>query len=222
MVTADLCPPFVWMFIKTSEKRREFIHPRSRSITTLIQMEYSAFEEATVPICSFVLQNKKSDEAGLYFRLSDFKGGMEVQRKKVLEAIANPDCGYFYEAQQSNFSKIPGSPVAYWVSNKIINIFNFCPSLEKVAQTFRGLQPGNVDFVREWFEVSCQDISWCGEPRFTWFLMSSGGEFRKWYGNMYRTVIWADDGLKIKSSGNAIIPNENLYFKKVIGWMPNK
>lgn len=86
--------PFVWMFIKTYEKLREFII-RSRSITTLIQMEYSAFEEATVPICSFVLQNKKSDEAGLYFRLSDFKGGMEVQRQKVLEAIDNPDCRLF-------------------------------------------------------------------------------------------------------------------------------
>ena len=73
-------------------------------------MEYSAFEEATVPICSFVLQNKKANEQGLYFRLSDFKGGMEVQKEKVMEAIVHPNCGYFYEAKQSNFSKIPGKP----------------------------------------------------------------------------------------------------------------
>src|SRR5699024_5541753 len=51
--------PFVWMFIKTYEKLREFII-QNKSISTLIQMEYSAFEEATVPICSFVLQNCKS------------------------------------------------------------------------------------------------------------------------------------------------------------------
>ena len=114
--------PFVWMFIKTYEKLREFII-QNKSITTLIQMEYSAFEEATVPICSFVLQNKKADEPGLYFRLSDFKGGMEVQRQKVLEAIADPDCGYFYTARQNNFSKIPGAPVSYWISDNLIKAF---------------------------------------------------------------------------------------------------
>ena len=74
--------PFVWMFIKTYEKLRNFII-QNKSITTLVQMEYSAFEEATVPICSFVLKNSKTEENGLYFKLSDFKGGMEVQKQKV-------------------------------------------------------------------------------------------------------------------------------------------
>lgn len=115
--------PFVWMFIKTYEKLREYII-KNKSITSLIQMEYSAFEEATVPICSFVLQNCKSENQSLCFRLSDFKGGMGVQKVKVLEALQNPDCGYFYEAQQSNFSKIPGSPVAYWASESIRNAFS--------------------------------------------------------------------------------------------------
>ena len=85
--------PFVWMFIKTYEKLREFII-RNKSIATLVQMEYSAFEEATVPICSFVLKNGKAAENGLYFKLSDFKGGMEIQKQKVLEALANKNCGY--------------------------------------------------------------------------------------------------------------------------------
>ena len=111
--------PFVWMFIKTYQNLREYII-QNATITTLIQMEYSAFEEATVPVCSFMLKNSSAGEKGLYFRLSEFKGGMEVQRQKVLEAITDPDCGYFYEAQQSNFSKIPGSPVAYWVSEAFL------------------------------------------------------------------------------------------------------
>lgn len=89
--------PFVWMFIKTYENLRQYII-RNKHITTLVQMEYSAFEEATVPICSFVLQNTKSYEPVLCFRLSDFKGGMDVQRIKVLEAISNPYCGFFYES----------------------------------------------------------------------------------------------------------------------------
>ena len=140
--------PFVWMFIKTYEKLREFII-QNKSITTLIQMEYSAFEEATVPICSFVLQNKKADEPGLYFRLSDFKGGMEVQRQKVLEAIADPDCGYFYTAQQSNFSKIPGAPVAYWVKSQIQDIFALVPKFP--GNTRKGVLTGDNDrFLRLW------------------------------------------------------------------------
>lgn len=190
--------PFVWMFIKTYEKLREFII-RSRSITTLIQMEYSAFEEATVPICSFVLQNKKSDEAGLYFRLSDFKGGMEVQRQKVLEAIANPDCGYFYEAQQSNFSKIPGAPVAYWASTKVLDAYSNGKLLGDISDVKIGMGTGkNEIFVREWWEVnfrkidySLTDISQIDLSEARYFPYNKGGEFRLWYGNL-QEVLWFD------------------------------
>ena len=80
--------PNVWMFIKTYEELRKYII-LNKSIVTLIQMEYSAFEEAVVPICSFILKNGKEKEKGLYFKLSDFKGGMEVQNQKVLEALKN-------------------------------------------------------------------------------------------------------------------------------------
>ena len=190
--------PFVWMFIKTYEKLREFII-RSRSITTLIQMEYSAFEEATVPICSFVLQNKKSDEAGLYFRLSDFKGGMEVQRQKVLEAIDNPDCGYFYEAQQSNFSKIPGAPVAYWASTKVLDAYSNGKLLGDISDVKIGMGTGkNEIFVREWWEVnfrkidySLTDISQIDLSDARYFPYNKGGEFRLWYGNL-QEVLWFD------------------------------
>ena len=202
--------PFVWMFIKTYEKLREFII-RSRSITTLIQMEYSAFEEATVPICSFVLQNKKSDEAGLYFRLSDFKGGMEVQRKKVLEAIANPDCGYFYEAQQSNFSKIPGSPVAYWVSNGLLEAFDSGKSLDEIALARNGMKTGeNGRFVRLWWEVAIADLNLYAKDwksavasKAKWFPYNKGGEYRKWYGNNDCIVNWENLGNEIFNHAKA-------------------
>ena len=110
--------PFVWMFIKTYENLREFII-NNKSITTLVQMEYSAFEEATVPICSFVLKNRNDMQNGYYFKLSDFKGGMEVQKQKVLEALVDKNCSYFYETTVEKFSKIPGMPIAYWVSPKM-------------------------------------------------------------------------------------------------------
>ena len=145
--------PFVWMFIKTYEKLREFII-QNKSITTLVQMEYSAFEEATVPICSFVLKNGKAMENGLYFKLSDFKGGMEVQKQKVLEALADKNCGYFYETDQSNFSKIPGSPVAYWVNASILTAYEQGNLIGDSADVKIGMGTGkNEIFVREWWEV---------------------------------------------------------------------
>ena len=210
--------PFVWMFIKTYEKLREFII-RSRSITTLIQMEYSAFEEATVPICSFVLQNKKSDEAGLYFRLSDFKGGMEVQRQKVLEAITNPDCGYFYEAQQSNFSKIPGSQVAYWVSKNIEEDFQIGILLSKVASPKQGMATAdNARFVRKWYEPNISKIALNGFNGVKWFPYNNGGGYRRWYGFNTDVVNWEDNGSEIKSFPKAYVRNEKDYFKSGITW----
>ena len=98
--------PFVWMFIKTYETLRKYIFEH-KSIVSLIQMEYSAFKEATVPICSFVLKNQKSNNDGGYFKLSDFKGGMEVQKEKVLEAIGDKKCVYYFETSADNFSQIP-------------------------------------------------------------------------------------------------------------------
>ena len=213
--------PFVWMFIKTYEKLREFII-RSRSITTLIQMEYSAFEEATVPICSFVLQNKKADGPGLYFRLSDFKGGMEVQRQKVLEAIANPDCSYFYEAQQSNFDKIPGSPVAYWLSEKAVSAYGY-GKISDVAVTKQGFKTGNNDlFLRLWFEVPKSKISIFEGKK--WFPCNKGGDFRRWYGNQEYVVEWENDGFRLVNyrdkTGKQLSRPQNIQynFKEGITW----
>ena len=144
--------PFVWMFIKSYEKLRQYIID-NKNIATLVQMEYSAYEEATVPICSFVLKNAKDDSLGYYYRLSDFKGGMAVQQAKVLEAQQNKDCGYFYEADESNFEKIPGNPIAYWfTSNFMANFDN--KSFDKYLESRVGLDTGdNNVFLRLLHEV---------------------------------------------------------------------
>lgn len=201
--------PFVWMFIKTYEKLREYIIT-SKSITSLIQMEYSAFEEATVPICSFVLQNCRSENKALCFRLSDFKGGMEIQRQKVLEAIADPDCGYYYEADQSNFSKIPGSPVAYWVKN--YNVFDN-PKLKSVIDARIGMVSGDNDrFLRFWNEVNMHYIEFHAKPgndpkKLKWYPLQKGGEFRHWYGDLQYVINWENDGDELK--------NDNFMGKRV-------
>lgn len=219
--------PFVWMFIKSYERLRNVIISR-KSIVTLIQMEYSAFEEATVPICTFVLKNRKSDSPSICFKLSDFKGGMEVQRQRVLEALNNKNCGYFYEAAQGNFSKIPGSPIAYWATFQIMKAFNEI-KIEQIADVRQGIIPGNVDeFLRVWFEVSVvktgfnhknyQDIVNYG---YRWFPYNKGGSYRRWYGNIQHVINMYDNGYDIKYSGknnNYRLREPELYFKKAITW----
>lgn len=222
--------PFVWMFIKTYEKLREFII-RNKSITTLVQMEYSAFEEATVPICSFVLKNGRTNDKGLYFKLSEFKGGMEVQKQKVLEALENKDCGYFYEADQSNFSKIPGSPVAYWASKGLLSAFATGKLLGDIALARNGMKTGeNGRFVRLWWEIALQGFNstasdWkeASSSGAKWFPYNKGGEFRKWYGNNDCIVNWKNEGDEIFNHAKADKRNVQDYplelkFKPSVSW----
>ena len=195
--------PFVWMFIKTYEALRTYIID-TKAITTLVQMEYSAFEEATVPICSFVLKNGKATEKALCFRLSDFKGGMEVQKQKVLEAIDNKNCGYFYEAEQNDFRRIPGSPLAYWATEAITEVFQNSKLLTEIANPRQGLITGDVNrFVRKWYECSLTNLNLSAkisDPQRIgkWFPYCNGGAYRKWYGNNDDVVNWLNDGAEVK------------------------
>ena len=217
--------PFVWMFIKTYEKLRNYII-QNKSIATLIQMEYSAYEEATVPICTFVLKNGAETQKGLYFRLSDFKGGMEVQRQKMEEAIANHDCGYFYEATASNFSKIPGSPIAYWVSEKLIKCFTTGRLLGCVADSKQGIATADNDrFLRMWYEVEisktkfdCESHELAQECKAKWFSYNKGGVYRKWYGNNDYVINWEYDGFELKHFNKAVLRNPSYYFKPCFSW----
>lgn len=112
-----------------------------------------------MPICSFVLRNGQISENALCFRLSDFKGGMEVQKQKVLEAIENNECGYFYEADENNFSKIPGSPIAYWVTQSFVDAIEKSKPLETEAYSFQGIITGdNNYFLRLWHEVASRKM----------------------------------------------------------------
>ena len=173
--------PFVWMFIKSYEKLRQEII-QTKCINTLIQLEYSAFEEATVPICTFVLRNSALNYKGNYLRLSDFKGGMDVQNEMVLKAQEDPACKYRYTAQQDNFSKIPGAPVAYWVSEKLIDNFEKGISIDDISD-FTGSQHITADndkYLRFIWEVEQEKV---GKGK-NWAQYAKGGEYRKWYGNI--------------------------------------
>ena len=188
---SGLMTPMVWMFIKTYESLRKYIIIH-KSISTLIQFEYSAFEEATVPICSFVLKNGKEAMKGLYFKLSDFRGGMDVQKSKAIEAINNPNCGYYFETDETDLSKIPGSPIAYWLSTNAIHSFEISTTNDH-ATTKQGFKTGNNDlFLRLWYEVCFERCSFSNGKK--WFPCNKGGDFRRWYGNLIYLVNWENNG----------------------------
>lgn len=222
--------PMVWMFIKTYEALRRLILSQ-KSITTLIQFEYSAFEEAMVPICAFVMKNGAPTEKGYYFRLAAFPGNMDVQKKKVLEALTDRRCGWFYEADQKDFCKIPTAPIAYWLGEKMIATFEN-KTLGQIAQPRQGLATGcNERFLRLWHEVSdsrvCYDahsLEAALESGKKWFPYNKGGEYRKWYGNQDYLVNWEQDGFEIRQFRDEAgrvrsrPQNTRFYFRQSISW----
>lgn len=190
--------PYVWMFIQSYEKLRQYLYQQA-TLETLIQFEYSAFEEATVPVCTFTFSNRYVNKKGCYLRLVDFRGGMEVQRQKTLEAMTNHDCGFYYEQSTDNFAKIPGSPVAYWTNEKILLAYENGTLLNDCSDVKIGMGTGkNEIFVREWWEVfhnkidfSLNSINDLEKSSGKYFPYNKGGEFRLWYGNL-QEVLWFD------------------------------
>ena len=219
--------PYVWMFIQSYEKLRQYLYTNC-TIETLIQFEYSAFEEATVPVCTFTFQNRHIQKKGCYLRLVDFRGGMEVQRQKTLEAIENHDCGFYYEQSTDNFSKIPGAPVAYWVSESILTAYEQGNLIGDSADVKIGMGTGkNEIFVRDWWEVfytkidfSLKTINDLAESKGRYFPYNKGGEFRLWFGNL-QEVLWFDaEGRRYMDtmSGHRENGARNFYCKEGLTW----
>ncbi|MDY5161211.1 BREX-1 system adenine-specific DNA-methyltransferase PglX [Leuconostoc citreum] len=215
--------PFVWMFIKTYEALRTYIVD-NKQISSLIQMEYSAFEEATVPINTFVIQNSPNHELGSYVKLSEFTGGMAVQDQKVLEIIENPDAGYLYRTNQANFKKIPGSPIAYWASMSILSDFDRGTILGDIAKSIHGSVTGNNNyFLKQWYEVTYINIYFTAEKsndqifkNINWVPYNKGGNFRKWYGNYDFVLKWKNFGEEVTLKGD--MRNPSYYFKPSLTW----
>ena len=196
--------PFVWMFISSYEKLREAIIDK-HFINNLIQLEYSGFDGATVPICTFTLRNNPiKDGKGSYIRLSDFKGH-QVQAPKTLEAIQNSNCSWFYTADQKDFEKIPENRLGYWLSQKQIISFETGKQLNDSFPPKAGLSTANNErFLRYWNEIDYSIIDFKCVNRDDllkskkWIPMTKGGRFRKWYGNNEYVLNWEEDGKELK------------------------
>lgn len=223
--------PFVWMFISSYEElRHHFID--NATLTSLVQLEYSGFEGATVPICTFTLAKEHAAEfVGSFIRLTNFRGA-DQQGPRAFEAVQNPNCGWFYRSKPNDFKKIPGSPISYWASQNTIKAFNN-QKISDVAETRLGMATAdNHKFLRFWYEVSVEKLglhvcsrSEAIESKKKWFQYQKGGDFRKWYGNLEYVVNWESDGYEIQhfadeDTGRIRSHNYNLdyIFKDGVTW----
>ncbi|HCD5121000.1 BREX-1 system adenine-specific DNA-methyltransferase PglX [Vibrio parahaemolyticus] len=211
--------PFVWMFISSYEELRSKLI-NDEVISSLVQLEYSGFDGATVPICTFTLSKKQiSDYKGSYIRLTNFKGATN-QGPKTLEAIKNQNCGWFFEAKTDDFNKIPGKPIAYWLPLDFVDVFAHSKAISDVSKGSTGLQTSNSElFLRYWWETPVNSIKW--------YPLAKGGQYRKWYGNVEHVVNWENNGVDIKTyisnrypylKGNysLVVKNESSYFQSGI------
>lgn len=227
-----------WMFLSSYEKYREKMIS-SRVIDTMLHLGTRTFEEIggeVVQNTSYVLKKMVSENyKSEFYRLVDFNSSAEKE-KKVKEAVQNYDCGYKYTTKTTDFNKIPGSPIAYWASEKIVNGF-IGDNISKKCFAGIGMRTGdNERFLRLWNEVSFENSGFhfdsateAIESGVRWIPYNKGGEFRKWYGNNHYVVNWYNDGFEIKENtrkkypqlGNNLgwkISNEQYYFKAGITW----
>ena len=222
--------PYVWMFLTSySEMREKLIN--DATIQSLIQLEYNAFEPACVPVCTFIVgKTHIPNFIGSYIKLSDFKGH-ENQAPKTLEAISNPECGWFFRAKPDDFKKIPSSPIAYWISENMMKAFS-AKKLHQYADAKQGMATSNNDrFLRLWHEIAinnfccdCKSLLESENRNEKWYAYNKGGAFRRWYGNNDYVVNWQYNGKELKlftEELNKLRPggrlkNQEYYFRENI------
>lgn len=202
-----------WMFLGSFEKMRSSLIG-SKSILSMLHLGPRAFDAIggeVVNVTADVVYNGRAACEGAYVRLVDINGS-EAKRQKALEAIGNPDCGWFYRRDAETFKQIPGAPIAYWTSDALLDAFANSATMESFAKPRQGLATGdNGRFLREWWEV-------CVTSAKTWVPCTKGGGFRKWYGDAEWLVDWTDEGSVLSNFNGSVIRNPNFYFKEGTSW----
>lgn len=212
-----LITPFVWMFIKSYEELRKMVL-NNLTLSSIIQLEYNAFEAACVPVSTFTLRNSKISYPAECIKLSAFTGA-ENQPIKTLEAIKTQNVNYRYSTYSKAFHIIPGSPIAFWVSNTIYEIFSKYNALDVIAEPKSGISTADNDkYLRIWTEINFKTsaVNDFENKNATWFPYNKGCGYRKWYGNNVFLVNWGNNGLLLKNDKSAVLRNQTYYFKEGI------
>ena len=219
----------VWMFLSSYEKLRQNLLSQN-TISSMVHPGRGIFG-SDFGTTTFVIQKAHiPDYYGSYRRLFEKQGEVESIEEREQAFLAGKGA---FIAQQDSFSKIPGSPVAYWVSEKLMSAFEKNLFINDIAEPRVGMATANNDrFIRLWFEINLSRIGFAmptrtaaKESRRKWFPFAKGGENRKWYGNNDYVVNWENDGLEIQNfrdieTGRIRSHNYNLdyIFQSAITW----
>ena len=213
-----------WMFLSSFEKFRNFMMS-NMALDSIVDFGTELFDGKVGhnPITAWVNRNTKMDFKMIAIRLVDYCYSRRDEKEPEFFKDRNR-----YVAEQDNFSKIPGSPVAYWLSKTVIE-----PYKEKVVSDYgfarSGLQTGNNDlYLKYWDEVDYNKIAFGMEnkeqfihTKKKWTPQIKGGDYRKWYGNFDYIVNWENDGYEIRKCSSSrlnAMGNDELFFKSGVTW----
>lgn len=176
-----------WMFLSSFEKLRNKLISNN-NIVNMAHLGARAFEEIggeVVQTTSFIIENNhiKNYQSG-FKRLVDYNS----QDGKKDEYLTERN---LYVSSSENFNKIPGSPIAYWVSDLFLDSYKNKKLEDIKCYARNGITTGENDlFIRLWFEVVNINNKW--------YPLNKGGAYRKWYGNLFYIIDWENDGYRIK------------------------
>lgn len=205
-----------WMFLSSYEKLRDTTLANF-GILNMLHLGPRTFEELSgevVQSTAFVIQNGKSIKKGNYIRLVDFKSNSEKENAFLKGKHQYP------QIPQTNFSKIPGSPIAYWVSERVFDIFK-SDTLKRMFAGKEGVGTRDDNrFIRFYWEPSKKKIG----KKLKWIKTDKAGGAKKWYGNLSYLMNWENDGYEIKNFRNengklkSRPQNVSYLFKEAISW----
>ncbi len=217
-----------WMFLSSYEKLRRKV-VQEKTIASMLHLGPRAFEEIggeVVQSTAFVLKNRSLPGfIGEYVRLVDF-GTAAEKEKGALHAIEDKKCGFRFSRNTENFEKIPGMPIAYWVSENFSRNYNNKMMLSDVMQIKQGLATGNNNYhLKIWYEIKFNEIGF-GFKNINSFHNSKnkyapynkGGDFRKWYGNGEYVIKFDEKNYNILLTVGNHLPSRDYYFKDGITW----
>lgn len=216
-----------WMFLGSFEKMRSALID-NKTIVSMAHLGPRAFDAIggeVVNVTADVIYNGHACVNGAYMRLVDINGS-DAKRQKLLEAIKDPDCGWFYRRDADTFKQIPGTPIAYWASEMTYKAFSSNEKIREHAWGCNGMTTGENDrFLRLWFEVGNSSTDYCSssasdakQSGATWFPYNKGGDFRKWYGNEEWVIDWKDDGKRARDYGHLVPRSQKYMFLPEITW----
>lgn len=202
-----------WMFLSSYEKLREKL--KMHSIVDMAHLGARAFDEIggeVVQTTAFVSCGRRvADFKGTYVRLVDIVGEWEKE-------AAYRSGNHRYIAKQENFSKIPGSPVAYWVSENFVRAFENKKLYTYSISPSQNITGNNNKYVRKFWELKKEKIG----DKDSWIFYAKGGGYRKWWGNLTDIVNWTPEARYIYQHGDgkhaSQIINRNYWYKKGITW----